>query len=174
MKHEETLLLQRLERCFWGLWALAPFLLCLAIYYTWSYPYVVGKDVDMQKTIVSSFSFGGQLLVGVEMLIHIGLYVTLVMLMHSLVRRFMHGQMLILATLNTIKSIAWLLLAYALITLPLYNFNMYLLSRRGDLPAWEPVYFIDVMSLALALTLFALHTLIRHAIRLREDVDLTV
>ena len=174
MKHEEALFLQRLERCFWGLWALAPFLLCLAIYYTWSYPYVVGKDLETQKTIVSSFSFGGQLLVGVEMLIHTALYVALVVLMHSLVRRFTRGQMLISATLSTIKKIAWLLLAYAFITMPLYNFNMYLLYLWGDLFTWEPFYFIDAMSLALALTLFALHILIRHAIRLQEDVDLTV
>ena len=174
MKHEEALFLLRLERCFWGLWALAPFLLCLVIYYTWSYPYVVGKDLETQKTIVSSFSFGGQLLVGVEVLIHTALYVTLVVLMHSLVRRFTRGQMLISATLRTIKNIAWLLLAYAFITMPLYNFNIYLLFLWGDLPTWEPFYFIDAMSLALALTLFALHILIRHAIRLQEDVDLTV
>lgn len=174
MKHEETLLLLRLERCFLGLWVLAPFLLSLAIYYTWSYPYVVGKDVETQKTLVSSFSFGGQLLVGVELLIHVGLYVTLVVLMHSLVRRFARGQMLVCATLRTIKNIAWLLLAYACIAMPLYNLNMYLLSRWGDIPTWEPIYFIDAMSLALALTLFALHILIRHAMRLQEDVDLTV
>jgi hypothetical protein len=49
-----------------------------------------------------------------------------------------------------------------------------LLHRFGDLPSWEPVYFLDVMSLALALTLFALRILIRHAIALQEDADLTV
>lgn len=174
MKQEETLLLQRLERYFWGLWALAPFLLSLAIYYTWSYPYVVGKDIATQQALVSSFSFGGQLLVGMEMLIHIGLYVALMVLMHSLVRRFTRGQALISATLRTMKNIAWLLLAYAFIGMPLYNLNMYLLFRWGDLPAWEPIYFIDAMSVALALTLLALRILMRHAMQLQEDVDLTV
>jgi len=110
----------------------------------------------------------------VEILIHTGLYVTLMVLMHALVRRFTRGQMLISMTLGTMKNIAWLLLANAFIGIPLYNLNMYLLSRWGDLPAWEPIYLIDPMSLALALTLLALRILIRHAIRLQEDVDLTV
>ncbi len=174
MKHEETLLLQRLERYFWGLWALAPFLLSLAIYSIWSRPYVVGNDITTQKNLVSSFSFDGQLLVGAEMLIQIGLYVVLMVLMHSLVRRFTRGQMLISATLRTMKNIAWLLLANAFIGIFLYNLNMYLLFRWGDLPSWEPIYFIDTMSIALALTLLALRILIRHAMRLQEDVDLTV
>jgi hypothetical protein len=87
MKHEDKLLLQRLDRCFWGLWALFPFLLSLAVYYTWSYfPYAVVTGVEPQKIYVSSFSFGGQWLVGVEMLVHISLYVTLMVLMHRLVR----------------------------------------------------------------------------------------
>jgi uncharacterized membrane protein YagU involved in acid resistance len=171
---EETVFFKRLERCFWALWALAPFLLSLAIHYTWTSPYAILDDSDASKAIVSTFSFSGQLLVSVEMLIHVGFYVMLVALMHMLVRRFARGQMLMSATLGTMKSIAWLLLAYAFIEMPLYNLNMYLLHRFGDLPSWEPVYFLDVMTLALALTLFALRILIRHAIGLQKDVDLTV
>jgi hypothetical protein len=174
MKQEETVFFKHLERCFWGLWALAPFLLSLAIHYTWTLPYAILDDANAPKAIASTFSFAGQMLVSVEMLIHIGFYVALVALMHILVRRFARGQMLMSATLSTMKNIAWLLLAYACIEMPLYNFNMYLLHRFGDLPSWEPLYFLDVMSLALALTLFALRILIRHAIALQEDADLTV
>lgn len=171
---EETVFFKRLERCFWALWALAPFLLSLAIHYTWTSPYAISDDADASRMIVSTFSFGGQLLVSVEMLVNVGFYVILIALMHMLVRRFARGQMLMSATLGAMKSIACLLLAYAFIEIPLYNLNMYLLYRLGDLPSWEPFYFLDVMSLALALTLFALRILIRHAIDLQEDVDLTV
>jgi hypothetical protein len=174
MKREEILLLQQLERCFWGLWALAPFLLGLAIYYTWHYPYAFGQDIEVSKNFVSSFSLGGQLLVGMELLIHTALYVILMGLMHALVRRFTRGQMLISITLSTMKNIAWLLLVSVFIGVLLYNLNLYLLFRWGDLPSWQPLYFIDVMSLALALILLALRILIRHAMRMQEDVDLTV
>jgi hypothetical protein len=174
MKQEEAIFFKRLERCFWGLWALALFPLSFAIHYTWASPYAILDDADAPRVIVSEFSFGGQVLVSVEMMIHIGFYVALMALMHILVRRFARGQMLMLATLGTMKNIAWLLLAYACIEVPLYNLNMYLLHRIGDIPSWEPSYFVDAMRLALALTLFALRILIRHAIALQEDADLTV
>ena len=174
MKQEETVFFKRLERCFWGIWVLFPFLLSFAIHYMWTSPYAFFNDADAPRAIVSTFSFGGQMLVSVEMLIHISFYVALMVLMHMLVRRFARGKMLMSATLGTMKNIAWLLLAYVCIEMPLYNLNMYLLHSFGDLPSWEPLYYLDVMSLALALTLFALRILIRHAIALQEDVDLTV
>jgi hypothetical protein len=171
---EEQLVFKRIERGFWLLWALAPILLALSVHYLWSYPYSLVVDVDGRTIPVSAFSFRGQLLVAMELFVNAGICIAVVVCMHRLVRCFVRGDMLISATLQTMNTIAWLLLAYAILGIPLYNLNVYLLYRWGDLPAWQPVYFIDVMGLAFALTLFALRTLIRHAIRLKEDVDLTV
>lgn len=174
MHQEERRVFKRIERGFWLLWALAPILLALSVHYTWSYPYSLALDGNGRTIPVSAFSFPGQLLVAIDLFINTGICIALVVSMHRLVRCFARGDMLISATLQTMNTIAWLLLAYAILGVPLYNLNLYLLYRWGDIPAWHPVYFIDVMGLAFALTLFALRTLIRHAIRLKEDVDLTV
>ena len=174
MHQEDRLVFKRIERGFWLLWAIAPMLLALCIHYSWIYPYSLVLDGEGRTIPVSEFSFRGQLLVALEMLINAGICITLVVCMHRLVRCFARGDMLISATLRTMNTIAWLLLSYAFIGISLYNLNLYLLYRWGDLSAWHPVYFIDAMALAFALTLFALRTLISHAIRLKEDVDLTV
>ena len=174
MRQEEQLVFKKIERGFWLLWAIAPILLVLSVHYTWSYPYALMMEGDGRTLPVSSFSFRGQLLVAVELLMNIGICIALVVCMHRLVRCFARGEMLIVATLRTMHMIARLMLVYALMGISLYNLNLYLLYRWGDLPAWQPVYFIDVMALAFALTLFALRALIRYAIRLKEDVDLTV
>ena len=55
-----------------------------------------------------------------------------------------------------------------------YNLNGYLLYRLGDIPAWQPLYALQVMLVALGLFLFALQMLIQHAVALQKDVDLTV
>ena len=174
MHQEERLVFKRIERGFWLLWAIAPILLLLCIHYAWSYAYAPPIDGEAGTIPVSSYSFRGQLLVAIDMFINVAICVTLVTLMHRLVRRFARGEMLISATLRTMNNIAWLMLIYALMEIPFYNLNIYLLYSWGDLTTWQPVYFIDVMGLAFALTLFALRTLISHAIRLKEDVDLTV
>ncbi len=174
MQQEDRRVFKRIERGFWLLWAMAPILLLLCIHYTWIYPYAPPMDGDVSTIPVSKFSFGGQGLVAIELFINAGICLTLVVLMHRLVRCFTRGEMLISATLRTMNNIAWLMLFLSLIQIPLYNLNLYLLYRLGDLSAWQPVYFVDAMGLAFALTLFALRALISHAIRLKEDVDLTV
>jgi hypothetical protein len=174
MRQEDRLVFKRIERGFWLLWAIAPILVLLLVHYMWNSAYAPSIDGKVGTIPVSKFSFNGQLLVAIDFFINAGICITLVVWMHRLVRCFARGEMLISATLRTINYIAWLMLLYSLMPFPLYNLNLYLLYSWGDLPAWHPVYFIDVMSLAFALTLFALRTLINHAIRLQEDVDLTV
>ncbi len=174
MQEEDRRVFKRIERGFWLLWAMAPILLWLCVYYSWTYPYSLALDGNGRTIPVSAFSFPGQLLVAIDLFINAGICITLVVCMHRLVRCFARGDMLISTTLRTMNTIAWLMLVYAFLGIPIYNLNIYLLYRLGDVPSWQPVYFIDVMGLAFALTLFALRTLISHAIRLKEDVDLTV
>jgi len=174
MIHEDALILKRLNQCFWGLWLLVPLLIYLFAHNVWTSPYVFEPNLDPGMATPASFSVQGQLLVGLELCFNIGLYLLLVALMHRLVGRFAVGQAMMAATLRTIQIIAWLLLASGLVGPLLANLNLFLLFKLGDLPSWEPLYFIDLKDLALSLTLFALRILIRYAIELKEDHDLTV
>lgn len=174
MIQEDSLVLKRLNLCFWGIWLFVPLLVGVFINHAWTAPYVMLDGVETATTIPSFFSFKGQVLVAIELLFNVVLYLALVALMHRLVGRFAIGQAMIVNTLHTMQIIAWLLLASACIGELLSNLNMFLLFRLGDIPSWEPIYFIDLKDLALSLTLFALRILIRHAIVLKEDNDLTV
>lgn len=176
MEQSEKVLFKRLDRLFWGLWLLAPFLLWQAIHLTWTMPYYpFGDEAGCEKGPAAvTFSMQGQLLVVLAFVMAIGFYGALIMLMHRLVRRFRQGEMLISTTLDTINKMAWIFIAIAVISILHYNLNLYLLYRLGDLPKWQPFYTLDMLSIALGLMLFGLRILIQHAIDLQEDVDLTV
>ncbi len=175
MKNKEIIIFKRLEYGFWVLWLISPFLLSMAIYYIWFvYPYEVPAAGASASAMVTSFSALGQALVALELAVNAGFYIGMVALMHSLVRRFARGEMLLSATLSTMQRIAWLFLVYGIIGTPLYNGVMYLLHQLGDLQEWDPSFFIDVLSIAIALMMFALRVLIAHAITIKEDHDLTV
>ncbi len=174
MKQSDLKNFQWLEKTFWGLWLLAPFLITLAIFETWSNNYVDLNTVPEYSTAVLNFSSMGQVLVGIELFIAIDVYCGLVVLMHLLVRKFGKEQGLVHSTLDTIHLIAWVLLIYTIIEIPLFNLNCFLLYKIGDLPIYEPVWFIDIVSVAFSLMLLALRILLKEAVFLREDADLTI
>jgi len=176
MQQSEKVIFKRLDWIFWGLWLVAPFLLWQAIHLTWTMPYFpFGDETGCGKgPAAASFSIQGQVLVALAFVMGIGFYAALIILMHRLVRRFKQGEMLISATLETINKMAWIFIAIAVVSILHYNLNLYLLYRLGDLPKWQPFYTLDMLSIALGLMLFGLRILIKHAIALQEDVNLTV
>lgn len=163
-----------LDAVFWGIWLMAPFLIWQEFSSIWSHPYSYGQFVDTRLPVVSTLSASGKVLVvlasGLDMVQEIA---TLV-LMHRLERQFQRGEMLITVTLRTMKYVAWIAIVMPMIEILIYNLNCYSLYRLGDISAWQPLYTINVMMLALGLFLYALYMLIQHAIALQKDVDLTV
>lgn len=163
-----------LDAVFWGIWLLAPFLIWQAFEALWSHPYSYEQYGNISAQNVSSYSTLGKVLVafaaGVDML----LAATILLLMHRLVRQFKRGELLIVTTLNTMKNMAWVCICMPLIEILLYNLNTYLLYVTGDMPAWQPLYTLKLMLVALGFFLYALYMLIQHAIALQKDVDLTV
>jgi Na+-translocating ferredoxin:NAD+ oxidoreductase RnfA subunit len=163
-----------LDAIFWCIWLLAPFLIWQSFDAIWARPYSYEEFGDMQSPIVATFSMQGKLLVGLASGLEMVQDVATLVLMHRLVRQFKRGDMLIAATLRTMKYIAWIAIAMSIIEILVYNLNSYWLYRLGDVPTWQPLYTINLMILAVGIFLLALKMLIEHAIALQKDVDLTV
>jgi len=166
--------LQRLERAFWVIWAIAPIILIVVIVEIWAMPYAIFDGMELTDVSIKSFSSLGQVLAGIEFVIDASAYIAIVAMMHILVRRFTKEGGLVKPTLQTMKNIATFLLVYAFVQVMTYNINLYVLFKIGDLPEWDPLFYIDMIILAFSLTLFSLRILIREAINLREDADLTI
>jgi Protein of unknown function (DUF2975) len=172
MKLADVKVLKRLDAVLWGLWLLAPFLIFKVVSLTWSLPYDLLNVTE--KAAVSSYSLQGQIVIGLHIAIHVGLYVYLVFLIHRLVRQFMKGEILISATLSTMKKMAYLFLSVPFVLLLMHNLNLYLLHQFGDLASWQPHFDFDIVGFAVGLMFLALHILIQHAVQLQKDVDLTI
>ena len=164
--------LKILERWFWALWALFPLVLSMVVYHIWTEPFLIIKGVPSKAPV--EFSFSGQLLVFIHFSISVVLYVTIIAMLHRLVRQFSRGKTLVTGTLTAMRRIAWLVMIFVLIEFPMLNLSCYFLYRLGDIASWEVHYYIEILGLAISLVLFALSTLIKKAIDLQEDVDLTV
>jgi hypothetical protein len=59
---------------------------------------------------------------------------------------------------------------YLLVSIP----AQYILHQLGDLKHFEPIFLVDGLALAGGLTFFALRAIIRRAILMQEDIDLTI
>lgn len=173
MKRMKPSTFKWLDAVFWIIWMLAPFLIWQAFQAIWSHPYSY-QQYDVGPPNVEVYSALGKLLVALASGLGMVQEIATLVLMHRLVRQFQRGDMLIAATLRTMKYIAWIAMIMPVIEILFYNLNTYWLYRLGDIPAWQPLYTINVMMLALGLFLYALHLLIQHAIALQKDADLTV
>jgi len=166
--------LKKLERAFWGLWFLAPLVLAFVIHDIWTSPYVVDKSSSSGPIFVHQLSLAGQTLVIIEILFAVSVYASIMVLMHSLIHRFTKSDGLVTSTLKTMNRIAILIGGFAVMEIILYNCNLYFMYRIGDLPSWQPAIYIELIYLAFSLILFSLRILIKEAVSLREDADLTI
>ena len=173
MKQTDLKVLKRLDAVLWFIWLLAPIYIFMAIKSTWSAPYI---DLHLPKKalVVSAYSLNGQILIAASLVFEIVFYVLIVLLIHRLVRQFIKGEILISATLTTMKRFAYLFITVPLALFVIYNINLYLLYKFGDLPMWEPLYQPDLVAFSIGLLFLALHILIKHAVALQKDIDLTV
>jgi hypothetical protein len=172
MKNADVKVLKRLDAVLWGLWLIAPYFIFKAIKLTWSLPYNI--DIIAQPAIVATYSIQGQIVIGLTIATNIAIFTFMVLLIHKLVRRFLKGEILISATLKTIKIMAYLFILMPFFSLLIYNFGLFMLHRFGDLKSWQPFYDLDIVGIATGLMFFALHILIQYALKLQKDVDLTI
>ncbi len=172
MKQADVKVLKRLDAVLWGLWLLAPFLIIKVVRLTWSLPFNLLNVTEIAA--VSSYSMQGQIMIGLVLAIQVALYVYLVFLIHRLVRQFIKGEILISATLNTMKKMAYLFLSVPFVLLLMENLSLFLLHQFGDLASWQPFFDFDIVGFAVGLMFLALHILIQHAVQLQKDIDLTI
>ncbi len=170
----DTLIFKRLNYCFYGLLFCAPYLIGFGINSLSQMPYVAHQTSGIVILYPETFSTFGRRVVLLEFITQVGFCVVLIALMHLRVRSFAKGRILVSDTLRTMKTIAALFFVWSIVELLVKNGVQYTLFRVGDMAQWSPFLFVDPIKIAVGLLLASLCILIRHAIVLQEDSDLTV
>lgn len=171
---KSTNIFQKLDRAFWAVWAACPIAFGYAVYY------IVTEGIFMSRTDpgasfpITKFSLMGKLLASSYIGLNTILYILLFLFIHILINQFRRGNIFVRNTLTYMHRIAWLLLAWPFVEIIQYNLVAFGLDCLGDVPNWEPSYFIDLTFIALGLVILALRLVIHHAIKLHKDMQYTV
>jgi Protein of unknown function (DUF2975) len=169
----ETTLFKWLNRGFWLAWATLAYLILVVCRDAWGLPYMLYNDQTLSAPI-KSFSMQGQIVCAVEIALSFAIYIALVFLMHRLIGAVAKGDMLLVKALKTMGLLGYMLVGFSFFCMLVNIPAQYILNQLGDLKHFEPKFLVDGLALAGGLTFFALRAIIRRAILMQEDIDLTI
>lgn len=167
----DTKIFKYLDRAFWMVWGALPFLVCIRLYYAFTFAYF---NTEGQEIPLMEFSLAGKVLACSFLSVGLIFYVLLLGFMHALIRQFQRGSLFVERTLQCMKRIAVVLIGWPFMMLVLFNVTQYGLFRLGDLQEWKPEYDFDLPLIAAGLVILALRLVISHAIELHRDAQYTV
>jgi len=174
LKPQELKLFARLDLFCRILWVLFPITLCYGLYWVFEFGYFTETGDECSAHPIKEFSLPGKVLASIYLGINIVLYALLLAFIHHLIRKFRQGEMFVESTLEIMKSIAFVLMAWPFIEITLYNLVAYSLNKIGDLKDWDPSFYLELVLLALGGVILALRLVIAYAIKLHKDAEMTV
>ncbi len=102
------------------------------------------------------------------------IYAVLLALAHLTIHRCAVGKIFVADTLKTLGIAGAIIVAWPFVDLALGNLHALLLYRTGDLKSFTPNYLFDVAPFGVGLLILTMRAVIRHAIALKQDNDLTI
>jgi hypothetical protein len=173
-------LFRRLERLFWLVWLVYPATIAIAVWQTLDVSYIKA----MMKTdpagcveslpILANFSVPGKIAFWLLFASTHLFFISMLILVHRAIRRFARGEIFVLTTLGSVRSLGLLIVGWAVYESACDNLLLYLLYRLGDIQTYRPSYSLDVPTLAVGLFILTFKFILERAVRLQEDVDLTI
>jgi hypothetical protein len=171
---------KQLDRLFWLAWIALPVVMWL----TYSslvdqsvlraeLPPEAAKCADILPQI-TNFSSAGKAALLVYFLVQYAVYAWLMYLSHSAIHLCATGRAFVSSTLNTLKQLGMIVVVWPFVDLAASNVIKYALTLTGDLKVFHLDFLFDVGTFGVGLLLLTLGAILRHAIRLKQDHDLTI
>ena len=173
-------LFKPLDRLFWLVWLALPIVMWLN--YTAildqsalkaELPPGASNCADLVPQ-VANFTSGGKAGVLVYFLWQFAVYAWLLYLAHTAIHRCAIGQVFVDGTLNTLKLLGIIIVAWPFFDLAASNLLGYALTLTGDLKNFIPNFLFDVGPFGVGLLILTMRTVLGHAIVLKQDHDLTI
>jgi Protein of unknown function (DUF2975) len=169
-----------LDRLFWLVWLAFPIIIWL------NYAAVLDQSALMAEMPpqasdcaalvpqVANFSGKGKAQVLAYFLTQYAVYAWLLYLAHSAIHRCATGQVFVAGTLDTLKLLGIIIVAWPFFDLVASNLLSYALTLTGDLKQYSPNLLFDVGPFGVGLLILTMRAVLGHAIVLKQDNDLTI
>jgi hypothetical protein len=171
---------QRLNYVFWIVWALLPFL----FYKIWNLvnnpmTFTEGLTPEQVKCMgeiinPASFSTKGMFLYNLPVLSTFAFYIVLIFSFHRMVYRFAKGGAFDSHTLSNMNILGYTLVGYPVFDFALGHFVATMLQYTGELKTYSGPIFIDIGVVAAGFFIIALMIVLRNAIAIKSENDLTI
>lgn len=102
------------------------------------------------------------------------IYAIVLSVCHVIVHRFAHGRIYVSETLASLQFVGIALIVWPFLDAVVQNAGAYALHQRGDLPLFVPNNVVDIGPVAIGVFLLAIKHMLRHAIALKSEHDLTI
>jgi hypothetical protein len=175
-----TVAFQRLNYVFWVVWALLPFL----FYKIWNLvnnpaSFTEGltpQQVKCMGEIINpaTFSMSGTFLYNLPVLSTFAFYIVLIFSFHRMVYRFAKGGAFDSHTLYNMKILGYTLVGYPIFDFALGHFVALMLNYTGELKTYSAPIFVDIGVVAAGFFIIALMIVLRNAIAIKSENDLTI
>ncbi len=169
-----------MDRGFWLIWLAFPVLIWLLVSEVLAMPERLAKLAPDQIECLANlpqlanFSFSGRfafwLGFGAEFLV----YAVILGLAHLVIHRCAVGPVLFDDMNRVLHWVGIVIAGWSVAQVLLANLLGLALRASGDVPVFEPTFALDLPVLGVGLLIIALSVAMRHAVRLREDADLTI
>lgn len=123
---------------------------------------------------VANFSINGKAQVLAYFLTQYAVYAWLLYLAHTAIHRCATGRVFVSGTLDTLKLLGIIIVAWPFFDLAASNLLGYALTLTGDLKNYSPNLLFDVGPFGVGLLILTMHAVMGHAIVLKQDHDLTI
>lgn len=171
----DAIIFKRLDQAFWAVWCILPVIIGIRLYFLFTYGAFNTAGTTSEETPIMDFSWPGIVLACCIISIGLVFYVSLFAFMHQLIRQFVHGNFFIDRTLQCMKRIAVIMLAWPFVKIIILQLLSYGLFLVGDIKEWTLEWHgIDLSLIATGLVVLALRLVIAHAIELHHDAEYTV
>ncbi|MFZ4808638.1 MAG: DUF2975 domain-containing protein [Hyphomicrobiaceae bacterium] len=169
-----------LDRAFFAVWAALPVMIGIAI---WSALHqgeplegMTSEQIQCLKILptISSMSSSGQAIVWTLFAFNTSIYVVLLAFLHGMVRRFARERIFVSETLASLWQMGVILIVWPFLETGALALASFALWEVEKLPFSTYRFNLDIAPIAVGLFLLATQSVIRKAIALKQDSDLTI
>jgi Protein of unknown function (DUF2975) len=169
-----------MDRLFWVLWVLLP-LTAIGLLWIVNDPdtYTAGLTPEQSACMANlplppNYSTTGKLALGSIVAFNLVFYAVIMGILHRMIRRFAKGKQF---DQHTLKSMQWfgiILIAFPFADMLLTNIVGYILTLTSDAGLFTTSFLVDIGPIAVGIFVLALMHVLKNAIALKTENDLTI
>lgn len=168
------------DRVFWLIWLGFPLMMWLVYQANTDAPQVAEQLPPEYKNCAALLP-SPQTMHGLSAAIFWGMFISnfsiyfvVLTVFHVILHRFARGRIYVSETLASLQLVAIVLIVWPFLDALVQSTGLYALHQRGDLPLNTPRMVIDIGPVAIGVFLLAIKHMLKHAIALKSEHDLTI